>query len=66
MEWAKYLARGAPPARRALIGGNWKCNGTQKKVDEMIQVLNDGGLFPIESEVGALLYDGAYSQFYLI
>ena len=31
-EWSNYLARGVPPAKRALIGGNWKCNCTVEKV----------------------------------
>ena len=30
--WANYLARGVPPVRRALIGGNWKCNGVTATV----------------------------------
>lgn len=51
MEWNTYLARGAPPKRRALIGGNWKCNGSQKKVADIVKVLNAGGSFPLESEV---------------
>jgi triosephosphate isomerase len=55
MEWKNYLAVGVPPARRALIGGNWKCNGTVKKVNEMVATLNNGGAFPLESEVRLLI-----------
>ena len=51
MEWNTYICRGVPPARRALIGGNWKCYGTTKKVEQLINTLNDGGRFPLESEV---------------
>jgi triosephosphate isomerase len=36
---------------RALIGGNWKCNGTLKQVRERIQVLNKAVPFPTTSEV---------------
>lgn len=56
MEWNSYLAYGVPPARRALIGGNWKCNGTIKKVNEMVATLNAGGKFPLESEVRKVLF----------
>ena len=51
MEWANYIARGAPPAKRCLIGGNWKCNGTVKQVEGLIQVLNNAGYLPLTSEV---------------
>jgi len=37
--------------KRCLIGGNWKCNGTVKQVQGLIQTLNDAGNFPITSEV---------------
>mmetsp|Transcript_27379 Transcript_27379/g.27608 ORF Transcript_27379/g.27608 Transcript_27379/m.27608 type:complete len:272 (-) Transcript_27379:115-930(-) len=49
--WAAYLAFGVPPARRALIGGNWKCNGTTASIKKMVEVLNNAGPFPVESEV---------------
>lgn len=51
MEWATYLSRGAPPAKRALIGGNWKCNGNKKQVAQLVAMLNEGGRYPLESEV---------------
>ena len=36
---------------RALIGGNWKCNGTKNSVASMIDVLNAAGALSPESEV---------------
>ncbi len=36
---------------RALIGGNWKCNGTVAQVKSMIEVLNNAGPFSANSEV---------------
>lgn len=36
---------------KALIGGNWKCNGTVASVKNMIDVLNAGGEFSANSEV---------------
>mmetsp|Transcript_1313 Transcript_1313/g.2133 ORF Transcript_1313/g.2133 Transcript_1313/m.2133 type:complete len:258 (-) Transcript_1313:65-838(-) len=36
---------------RALIGGNWKCNGTVASVKQMAEVLNGAGAFPATSEV---------------
>jgi len=36
---------------KALIGGNWKCNGTVASVKSMADVLNKGGLFSANSEV---------------
>ena len=36
---------------RALIGGNWKCNGTVKSVQDMIGVLNAAGPLSANSEV---------------
>lgn len=36
---------------KALIGGNWKCNGTQASVKEMASVLNGAGAFASTSEV---------------
>jgi len=51
MEWARYLAVGVPPVKRALIGGNWKCNGTLKEVTQLVERLNSSGPYPLESEV---------------
>lgn len=50
-EWASYLTRGVAPTKRLLIGGNWKCNGTVSEVKKVVQILNDGGLYPLSSEV---------------
>lgn len=36
---------------KALIGGNWKCNGTVDSVKKMISVLNAAGPFSVNSEV---------------
>jgi hypothetical protein len=36
---------------KALIGGNWKCNGTVSSVASMVEVLNKGGPFSPNSEV---------------
>jgi triosephosphate isomerase (TIM) len=36
---------------RALIGGNWKCNGTAASVKQMAEVLNNAGAFSANSEV---------------
>ncbi|CAM9511684.1 unnamed protein product [Ectocarpus sp. 12 AP-2014] len=38
-------------ARKYLIGGNWKCNGTRENVAALVEVLNDGGEFPDNAEV---------------
>lgn len=40
-----------PQPRRSLIGGNWKCNGTAKQVEELITMLNSGSKYPTSSEV---------------
>lgn len=37
--------------RKYLIGGNWKCNGTQASVKELITILNEGGPIPENVEV---------------
>jgi triosephosphate isomerase len=37
--------------RKIVIGGNWKCNGTKKKVVELVNILNKGGEFPSNCEV---------------
>jgi len=50
-DWAQYLARGSPPVKRALIGGNWKCNNTVEKVKQLVSHLNAAGQFPLSSEV---------------
>lgn len=36
---------------KALIGGNWKCNGTVSSVKAMAEVLNKAGPFSANSEV---------------
>lgn len=36
---------------RALIGGNWKCNGTVAQIKQMAEVLNKAGQFSANSEV---------------
>lgn len=36
---------------RALIGGNWKCNGTLESIKSMADVLVKGGAFSANSEV---------------
>lgn len=36
---------------RALIGGNWKCNGTVASIQQMADVLNKAGSFSANSEV---------------
>jgi triosephosphate isomerase len=36
---------------KALIGGNWKCNGTTQSVKAMAEVLNKAGIFSPNSEV---------------
>jgi triosephosphate isomerase len=38
-------------AKRALIGGNWKCNGTMEQVKTLVDTLNNAGEFPVTSEV---------------
>eukprot|EP00752_Nemacystus_decipiens_P011356 g10090.t1 len=38
-------------ARKYLIGGNWKCNGTTESVAALVKVLNEGGDFPSNAEV---------------
>ena len=39
-------------SRRAVIGGNWKCNGTVANMKTIIDCINAGGDFPSSSEVG--------------
>lgn len=36
---------------KALIGGNWKANGTVSSVKSMVEVLNKAGTFSANSEV---------------
>ena len=50
-DWAKYLTYGVGPVRPSLIAGNWKCNGTNKLVDEIVSSLNDVGEYPTHTEV---------------
>lgn len=38
-------------ARKYVIGGNWKCNGSVESVAALVKVLNDGGEFPSNAEV---------------
>lgn len=38
-------------SKRMIIGGNWKCNGTVSEVKKIIDILNNAGEFPIQSEV---------------
>lgn len=38
-------------ALKALIGGNWKANGTVESVKAMVEVLNKAGPFSVNSEV---------------
>jgi triosephosphate isomerase len=40
-----------PKIAKALIGGNWKCNGTVAQIKSMIGVLNAAGPFSPNSEV---------------
>ncbi|TFJ88610.1 hypothetical protein NSK_000179 [Nannochloropsis salina CCMP1776] len=49
--WAEYLARGVPPQKRYLIGGNWKANGTLAQTAGIVKILNQGGAIPLEAEV---------------
>ncbi len=49
--WAEYLARGVPPQKRYLIGGNWKANGTVAQAQGIVKFLNAGGPIPLEAEV---------------
>jgi triosephosphate isomerase len=51
LTWGDYLTKGAPPSKRFLIGGNWKCNGTLASAKAIIEVLNKSGSIPPESEV---------------
>ena len=39
------------PAKRFLIGGNWKANGTVEQAASIVKTLNEGGEFPEEAEV---------------
>ena len=41
--------------QKALIGGNWKCNGTVESVKKMINVLNAAGPLSANSEVLCML-----------
>jgi triosephosphate isomerase len=38
-------------ALKAVIGGNWKCNGTVSSVNAMVDVLNKAGTFSVNSTV---------------
>lgn len=37
--------------RMALIGGNWKCNGTLESAKALVKTLNEGGPIPANAEV---------------
>lgn len=41
---------------KALIGGNWKCNGTVAQVQSMVATLNNAGPFSPNSEVNAICH----------
>lgn len=49
MEWARYLALGVGPKKRALIGGNWKCNGTVAEVKTMVHQCQCNIVYCIDS-----------------
>jgi triosephosphate isomerase len=55
LTWASYLCGGVPPIKRCLIGGNWKCNGTVAQAKSLVKLLNDGGKYPLASEVRVLM-----------
>eukprot|EP00943_MAST-04B_sp_MAST-4B-sp1_P003839 g3839.t1 len=38
-------------ARKAFVGGNWKCNGTKESVAALVDTLNQGGQIPDNCEV---------------
>ncbi|CAN0079658.1 unnamed protein product [Ascophyllum nodosum] len=38
-------------ARKYMIGGNWKCNGTVESVAALVKALNEGGDLPSNAEV---------------
>lgn len=38
-------------ARKAFVGGNWKCNGTKESVAALVDTLNQGGQTPDNCEV---------------
>ena len=40
---------------RALIGGNWKCNGTLSQVNTMMETLNSAGTLSSKSEVYVII-----------
>ena len=41
---------------KALIGGNWKCNGTVASIKQMAEVLNKAGSFSANSEVNFSIF----------
>lgn len=36
----QHVVAAAAPARKFFVGGNWKCNGCEKQLDELITILN--------------------------
>jgi len=38
-------------AKKYVIGGNWKCNGTRESTAELVQALNEGGDFSTLAEI---------------
>jgi hypothetical protein len=53
LDWGSYLAYGvrAYGRKTALIGGNWKCNGTIAEIKKIVDRLNSSGPYPLSSEV---------------
>lgn len=48
---AKRQATAGDMSRRVCIGGNWKCNGTVAKVQELVAMLNGVGDIPPNVDV---------------
>jgi len=38
-------------SRRVFVGGNWKCNGTRKSVQDLVTMLNSSDAYPSNLEV---------------
>ena len=41
--FANINSKSYKPTRKFFVGGNWKMNGTQSKIDDLIQMLNGKG-----------------------